>query len=153
MNIVNKVNLQPEVDACNLELQSLFSMYYVHEASSLEYLRYYHPNQYTAAISTSLQHYVTNCGNNCSVSYQALPNSLDNSSNLYVDFIQYFTPFAYSVFNLTIDSALSQLDAVNMQVYLNKIPPLDLTPSQVCSMYVYNPQQPSNSYTIYGVVK
>lgn len=152
-NIVNKVNMQPEVDACNFELDSLFSMYYVHQDSALQYLKYYHPNQYTAAVSNSLQKQITNCGNNCSISYNTLPNSLGDSPDLYVDFIQYFTPFAYSVFNLTVADEISQLDAANMQVFLNQVPPLSYTPSQICSITVYNPEQPNSSYTVYGVVK
>ena len=152
-HLINEVNMEPTVEACNFGLETLFSSYYVHTASSLQYLQSAHPNQYAVATTEPLQIQTVSCGYNCSVSYEDIPNTLGTSSDFYVDFIQYFDPFALSVFNVSVGEDAPEMQAFGMQVFLNRVPALPYTPSEVCSLTVFNPQDPGNPYTIYGVMR
>ena len=152
-HLVTAVNYEPSIQGCNYMLDAIYGNYYVHGAAALSMLEALHPNQYYAATSASLINLSTNCGANCSMSYAATPNTLTNDPSLYVNFINYFAPFAISVFNLTKINSLPILNGEGMDVFLNSMPILSYVPSQTCYISVYNPEDPSSPYLIYGVVK
>ncbi len=153
-SLLSKVSLQPLQDSCNFALDNMYSTYYVHSSYELGYLKSNHPSQYAAAISSSFLNLNASCGSNCNLGYSFVPNSLLNTSNsLYVSFINYFSSFAISDFNLNTGANIPTLNAINMQVFLNHVPPLNYTPLTTCSMTVYNPADPSHPYTIYGVIR
>ncbi|MEM3190632.1 MAG: hypothetical protein QXU98_10400 [Candidatus Parvarchaeota archaeon] len=152
-HLVTAVNYEPSVEGCNYMLDAVYGNYYVHGSAALSMLKALHPDQYFAATSESLSNLSTNCGVNCSISYATTPNTLVSTPSLYVDFLNYFTPFSVSVFNLTTINSYPILKDYNMQVFLNSVPALSYVPSQVCYISVYNPEDPSEPYLIYGVMK
>ena len=152
-HLVTAVDYEPSIQGCNYMLDAVYGNYYVHSAAALSMLRALHPNQYYAATSQSLISLSTSCGANCSISYAATPNTLTNDPSLYVNFINYFAPFAISVFNLTKINSLPLTQGEGMDVFLNSIPILSYVPSQTCYITVYNPADTSSPYLIYGVVK
>ncbi len=150
-NIVTAVNQQPVQDACNFALSNLYGSYFISSAASLQQLKLFKPSQYAAAISEPAQNLSTSCGSSCSSSYTFLSAPLSNSSSLYNDFVGYFSSFSLSNFNLIKSANAVALGDANMQVFLQSVPS-GITYSSLCSLTIYNPVNPSQPYTVYGVV-
>lgn len=152
-HLVTAVDYAPSIEGCNYMLDAIYGNYYVHGSAAMSMLESLHPSQYFAATSESLSNTSTSCGVNCSISYATTPNTLVSTPSLYVDFLTYFTPFSVSVFNLTNINSYPLLKDYGMQVFLNGVPTLPYVPSQVCYINVYNPENPSNPYLVYGVMR
>ncbi len=150
-NITNMVALEPLSESCNLAIDNIFSQYYVHTQATLKYLQEFHPNQYSAATAEAFQEQVANCGSSCQIGFTTIPTSLTSSGSIYVNFINYFASFSLSVFNLTTADDRLELSTLGMSVYMNQIPS-GFPATTVCSLPVYNPQNPSEPYTVYGTV-
>ncbi len=151
-SLLTAVSQQPSSFSCNFALDSLYSTYYVHTASSLSQLAISSPSQYAQAVSNNEQTLSTNCSGACDSNYNYLQSYLYNSSSLYTDFIGYFAGISLSNFQVLTSQQTATLNALGIQVFLNQIP-AGVTGTSECSLQVYNPSDPSNPYTIYGVVK
>lgn len=150
-NLLTAVSQQPTSFSCNLALDSIYSTYYVHNAYALSQLALRDPNQYALSQSNKQQNLLTNCSGSCPSSYSYIQNYLYNSSSLYSDFIGYFSGFSLSNFKVLTGQQAATLNALGIKVFLNQIP-AGITGKQECSLQVYNPADPSNPYTIYGVM-
>ena len=150
-SLLTSVNQQPVQDACNFALNDLYGTYFVGSSAALNELKLLHPSQYAVAVSQPAESLSTGCGSSCSAGYTYLSSTLSNSSALYNDFISYFSSLSFSNFNLIKTSNSVALSDSNMHVFLQSVPS-GVTYSSLCSLTVYNPINPSNPYTIYGVV-
>lgn len=150
-NLLTAVSQQPTSFSCNLALDSIYSTYYVHNAYALSQLALRDPNQYALSQSNKQQNLLTNCSGSCPSPYSYIQNYLYNSSSLYSDFIGYFSGFSLSNFKVLTGQQAATLNALGIKVFLNQIP-AGITGKQECSLQVYNPADPSNPYTIYGVM-
>ena len=150
-NLITAVNQEPYIQSCNFALSQLYGNYYVHTASLLNNLSLTYPSEYSAALSQQSQTLSTSCGQGCSTQYQAVSNSLSNSSSLYSNFINYFSSFSLSTFDNIESANIATLSALHMRVFLNQVPST-VSGSTVCSISVYNPANPSKPYTVFGVI-
>jgi hypothetical protein len=150
-NLITAVNQEPSAIACNFALNSLYGSYYVHTAAALNLISLYYPDQYQTAQSNQESQLYANCGTSCNLGYSVLSSSLTNFSSLYSDFINYFSSFSFSTFNGIKNANIITLNNAGMSVYLNQIPS-SISASTLCQLQVYNPEDPSKPYTIYGVM-
>ncbi len=150
-NLVTAVDQAPITEGCNFALSTLYGDYYVHTASSLNTLELYNPSQYLASEASRAASLSASCGASCTLSSTFSQNSLSNSTSLYSDMIMYYSSFSLSVFNGISEANSVMLNDYNMKVYLNSIPPATVG-STVCSLPVYNPEDPANQYTVFGLI-
>jgi hypothetical protein len=150
-NIINAVDQAPAAQSCNFALDSLYGNYYVDTPAALNTLSLLHPNQYQTALSSQKSQLYANCGPSCTLGYSVLSSSLTNFTSLYSDFINYFSSFSFSAFQNIMGANSNLLLSLHTTVYLNQVPPT-ITAATACSLTVYNPANPSNPYTIYGIM-
>ncbi len=150
-SLLTTVNQEPTIEACNFALEGLFGNYYVHTTAALTELQLLFPSQYQTALSQSSQQLSANCGPTCNLGYTVLSSSLSNYSSLYQDFINYFSSFSISTFQTIKNNNILTLKNIGMSVYLNQIPS-GVSSSTTCALSVYNPENPSKPYTVYGVL-
>jgi ABC-type bacteriocin/lantibiotic exporter with double-glycine peptidase domain len=150
-NLINSVNQEPAAQTCSFALETLYGHYYVDTPAALNELSLFYPNQYQMALSNQQSLLSANCGSSCSLGYSFLSNSLTNFTSLYSDFINYFSSFSVNNFQSIASSNAVTLNILHMRVYLNQVPPAT-NGSTVCSLQVYNPVDPSNPYTVFGVM-
>ncbi len=150
-NLVTAVAQAPITEGCTFALTSLYGSYYVHTASALNTVKLYYPSQYLASEASKSQSLSASCGSSCSLSSTFSQNSLSNSTSLYADMISYYSSFSLSVFEGISTANAAMLSDSQMKVYLNTIPPA-VSGSTVCSLPVYNPEDPANPYTVFGLV-
>lgn len=150
-NLINSVNQEPAAQTCNFALDTLFGSYYVDTPSALNALGLSHPDQYQTAISSQQSSLSASCGPECNLGYNVLSNSLSNFTSLFSDFINYFSSFSVNSFNNVAAGSAVTLRNLHMRVYLNQIP-ITSAGSTICSLTVFNPEDPSNPYTIFGVL-
>ncbi len=150
-SLVTTVNQEPGAIACNFALDSIYGQFYVTTQASLNALSLYEPSQYQIAISNQASSLSASCGSSCTRGYTFLSNSLTNFSSLYSDFIEYFSSFSFNQFDSIKSSNAVTLSTLGMSVYLNQLP-ASVNGSTICSLQVYNPEDPSQPYTVYGVI-
>jgi hypothetical protein len=150
-NLVTAVDQAPIAEGCNFALTTLYGSYYVHTASALNTLKLYYQSQYLASETSKAQTLSASCGSSCALSSTFSQNSLSNSTSLYSDLINYYSSFSFSVFDGISAANSALLSDSSMKVYLNTLPPA-ASGSTVCSLPVYNPEDPANPYTVFGLV-
>lgn len=150
-SVITTVNQEPASIACNFALDSLYGQFYVTTEAALSTLSLYDSAQYQIAVSNQPSYLSASCGSSCTRSYTFLSNSLTNFTSLYSDFIEYFSSFSFNQFDSIKNSNKVTLSTLGMNVYLNQVP-ASINGSTICSLQVYNPEDPSTPYTIFGVL-